>query len=277
MNKNRTEYKLPRYATIEKEIGETPLVTLERFRFKLGISPDVPLAYAGRLDPMASGKLLILIGEECKVQEKYHAFDKEYVVEVLLGIGSDTGDVLGLLTEGTNVSVTEEEVRHTLSKLVGTISLPYPTFSSKTVKGKPLHTWTLEGRLDEIEIPVQKSRIYRLTYNSLRTISKQEVLKTVRAKIETIPPVTDPKKALGADFRRTEVRTAWGAIEQNDQTEYQILSFTCIASSGTYMRSLSEVIARTLGTSGLAYSIHRTKIGTYIPLTKSLGFWIQKF
>ncbi len=272
---NRREF--PKYATIEKMVGETPLVTLERLRASLHIPLDVPLAYAGRLDPMASGKLLIIIGDECKNQNKYHAFDKEYQVEVLLGVGSDTGDVLGLLTPAIQKSNTEIEIRKVLNGLIGPIKLPYPHFSAKTVHGKQLHIWTLENRLDEITIPVKESTIYKLTFDALRTISKEEVLKTVRAKIETIPKVTEASKELGADFRRDKVRESWNEFEKNNTDTYQILSITCIASSGTYMRSLSEKIATDLGTKALAYSIHRTKIGTYHTLLKNLGFWTRRF
>lgn len=266
-----------KYLTIEKSVGETPLVALERLRTVYGLSADIPLAYAGRLDPMASGKLLILVGDECKVQEKYHSLDKEYRVEVLLGVSSDTGDVLGLLSSGEQRSVTEFEVKKVLKRFVGPITLPYPHFSSKTVKGKPLHTWTLEKRLDEIEIPKKASTIHKLTFQRLRTLTKSEVLTTVRNKIETIPLVTDPKKALGADFRRDDVRASWNELEKTGGDTYQILSFTCIASSGTYMRTLAECIAKDLGTCGLAYSIHRTKIGKFLPLTQAFGFWKKKF
>jgi tRNA pseudouridine55 synthase len=269
--------QLPPYATIEKEVGETPLVTAERLRTEIGIPESVPLAYAGRLDPMASGKLLILIGDECKVQEKYHAFDKEYVVEILFGVASDTGDVLGLLSPLVNTQVTKQALRSVLHARIGTISLPYPHFSSKTVKGKPLHTWTLENRLNEIDIPTKTSMIHKLSFGGLRTVTKSEVLKTVREKIETIPPVTDARKALGADFRRDDVRASWNGFEQSGAKTYQILTFTCIASSGTYMRSLAGLIAQDVGTCGLAYSIHRTKIGTYIPFTRQFGFWKRSF
>ncbi len=272
-----TRRKLPKYATIEKMVGETPLVALLRLRTRLNIPADMPLAYAGRLDPMASGKLLIIIGDECKNQEKYHAFDKEYKVEVLLGVGSDTGDVLGLLTPALQKFSTEIEVLKVLQKLTGPIQLPYPHFSAKTVRGKQLHIWTLENRLDEITIPVKNSTIHKLTFDSLRTISKQEILKTVRAKIETIPEVTEASKKLGADFRRDKVRASWNEFEKNNVDIYQILSLTCIASSGTYMRSLSEKIAEELSTQGLAYSIHRTKIGTYRTIIKNLGFWTRLF
>lgn len=266
-----------KYLTTEKSVGETPLVALERLRAEQGLDPHIPLAYAGRLDPMASGKLLILVGDECKVQEKYHSLDKEYQVEILLGVSSDSGDVLGLLSSGDHKIITKHDVKAVLKKFVGPITLPYPHFSSKTVRGKPLHTWTLEKRLDEIEIPKKASTIHKLTFQGLRTLTKSEVLTTVREKIETIPLVTDPQKALGADFRREDVRASWNELEKTGGDTYQILSFSCIASSGTYMRTLAECIAKDLGTSGLAYSIHRTKIGKYFPFTNSLGFWIKKF
>lgn len=269
--------KLPRYLTTDKAVGETPLVATERLRALHGISNDTPLAYAGRLDPMASGKLLILVGDECKIQEKYHKHDKEYEVTVLLGISSDSGDVLGLLSQCPQKQVSKEDVRVVLTSLVGPIELPYPHFSSKTVQGKPLHVWALEKRLNEIEIPIKKSTIHRMTCTRLRTISKKEILETVRAKIETIPEVTEATKALGADFRRNDVRKTWNDFEAADTENYQVLTFTCIASSGTYMRSLAASIGTKLGTCGLAYSIHRTKIGTYRALTKNLGFWSKKF
>lgn len=265
------------YVTIEKEVGETPLVALERARALYRIPSETPLAYAGRLDPMASGKLLILVGNECKVQEKYHAFDKEYRVEILLGAASDSGDVLGLITQGTEKNTSVAAAREVLAHLVGGIKLPYPHFSSKPVQGKPLHTWALENRLGEIQVPVKESTIHKITFIGLTTVPKNDILKTVRAKIETIPPVTDARKALGADFRRDAVRATWDTFEKNLPENYQILAFTCVASSGTYMRSLGEKIAQELGTVGLAYSIHRTKIGKYLPITSRFGFWVKQF
>lgn len=268
---------LPRYTTIEKTVGETPLVALERVRTKLNISSEIPLAYAGRLDPMASGKLLILIGDECKVQEKYHAFDKEYQVEILLGASSDSGDVLGLISNSEHQVVLKEDILRVLKNHIGKIALPYPKFSSKTIKGKPLHTWTLENRLSEIEVPIKESTVHALRFVNLKTVLKSEILDTVRNKIETIPPVTDARKALGADFRREIVRESWDQFALKPQESYQILTITCIASSGTYMRSLGEKIASELKTTGLAYSIHRTKIGRYKSFGKKWGIWLKQF
>ena len=47
-----------RYVIVEKAVGETPLEATERYRVRANIDTGTPLAYAGRLDPMASGQLL---------------------------------------------------------------------------------------------------------------------------------------------------------------------------------------------------------------------------
>ena len=92
---------MKKYITLDKAVGETPLSCAEDYRAKHKELEGVAMAYAGRLDPMASGKLLILLGEECKNQTNYHGLDKEYEFSVLLGIGSDTHDVLGRLETPT--------------------------------------------------------------------------------------------------------------------------------------------------------------------------------
>lgn len=252
---------------LEKQVGETPLAAIESWRASELAFNGIPLAYAGRLDPMASGKLLVLIGDECKVQEKYHRLDKRYEFEVLFGVSSDTGDVLGRLQYENVPNIDTKELKTVSETLVGSITLPYPHFSSKTVKGKPLHVWTLEGRLSEIEIPTYTARVYSLKFISARTMSGHEIANEALTKIETIPPVTEASKALGQDFRRVDVRTDWHAFKTaHGEEKYTIAKFSCVSGSGAYMRSLSELIAKNLGTKGLAYSIHRSRIGKVFPV-----------
>jgi tRNA U55 pseudouridine synthase TruB len=125
--------------------------------------------------------------------------------------------------------------------------------------------WTLEGRLDEIEIPTRTSTIYELELTEIETKPRQEVAAIALQKINRIPEVTDPRKALGADFRRKDVRADWQDIATNYELppEYTIAHFRCAASSGAYMRTLATIIAEKCGTTGLAFHIHRTKIGHY--------------
>lgn len=271
---------LPKYVMLDKDVGQTPLACAELWRAGKPELTGVPLAYAGRLDPMASGKLLVLIGDECKHQERYQNLDKQYEFSVLFGVSSDTADVLGRLKiENSIPAPTLPELKTTCQKLIGQIELPYPHFSSKTVQGKPLHVWTLEGRLNEITIPTKRSTIFKLQPTKLETKTRIQIYAEVSAKIETIPPVTEISKALGNDFRRVDVRADWLRFnETGTPTDvFTIATFKCIASSGTYMRTLAEIIAKACGTQGLAYHIHRTHIGHYHPLPLVNGFWRKQF
>ena len=274
---------LQKYVVLNKKVGETPLECAETWRATaLPAYQILPLSYAGRLDPMASGKLLVLIGNECKQQEKYHALDKEYKFSVLFGVASDTHDVLGRLTNAplTPPTIKEADLRNVIEDLTGEITLPFPLFSAKTVKGKPLHMWTLENRLDEIQIPIQTSTVYRLKLDKIEQKTRATIYDDALNKINSIIKVTDPRKALGNDFRRVDVRADWQNWLQasNKADVFTITHFTCTASSGTYMRSLAVEIGRKLGNSpSLAFSIHRTKIGKFKPLHIINGFWTKQY
>ena len=263
---------------LEKNVGETPLMVLENFRAKEKLPSHVPLAYAGRLDPMASGKLLVLIGDECKRQIHYHNLDKAYEFEILFGFLSDSHDILGLASRTGTLHIEKNNLEEALSDLVGTITLPYPVFSSKTVHGKPLFLWKLEGRIDEIDIPTYESHIYSLRLLDTYTTSKDELEDHILQKISTIPTIKDTRKLLGKDFRRAEIRTRWQSVlKETHEDHFSIARIGCIASGGTYMRTLAAEIAKSLDTSGLAFRIHRTHIGTYRKLPFNLGFWTKQY
>ncbi len=272
--------KLPKYLILNKEVGETPLEVLDNFKAENHAYAAVPLSYAGRLDPLASGKLLVLVGEECKKQGNYTALDKEYEFEVLVGMSTDTGDVLGMATLGDKQPTsapTGEALKPIVQNLSGKRTIPYPPFSSKTVNGTPLFKYALEGRLDEIELPTKDVEIFEITHIETRTVLSVDLFSIMRDKIESIKPVTEHTKALGNDFRRPEIRKRYSELEtQTGEKDFYILRFRCICTSGTYMRTLAQDIAQGLGYEGLAFSIHRTKMGRF----KKIGpmkFWTKLF
>jgi len=271
------------YVILEKAVGETPLQCMETWRSKMQISSSIPLTYAGRLDPMASGQLLVLVGEECKKKDDYLGLDKTYEFSVLLGIVSDTHDVLGRLqTDSTARKIDSEssslhqQIQRICEEITGDIELPYPHYSSKTVDGKHLFQWALEGRLNEITIPTKRSAIYSLQLTSTETVSKSNLVSHALEKINKVTKVTDTRKSLGSDFRRIDVCADWKAVATNDQlpNTFTIIHFTCIASSGTYMRTLAKLIGEKLHTGGLAWHIHRTTIGSYNAETQD---WVHVY
>ncbi len=99
---------------LNKKEGETPLQALERLRSSNSKYKDAKMTYAGRLDPMASGLLIILIGDEVKNKEKYLKLNKEYEFEVLFGFATDTYDILGKVVKNGSPDVSEKLIKQNL-------------------------------------------------------------------------------------------------------------------------------------------------------------------
>ena len=286
---------MKRFVVLEKKVGETPLAALEAWKRAHPEYTNMSASYAGRLDPMASGKLLILLGEECKKQAHYTGLDKEYEVEILLDIGSDTGDALGLVTpfEKETAIPARRRLAGILRGEEGKHVRAYPQFSSKTVNGKPLFLHTLEGNIHTIDIPTHEERIYHIQYRGSTLTSERALRARIDTFLEKVPTSNEPSKVLGADFRINAVRSSWqkilpfasasgGQQEKHShilenlrmlhERNFVILKLKVVCGTGAYMRSLAGRLGEALGTKGLALSIHRTKIGTYWN-----GLWLRQF
>lgn len=266
------------YITINKMIGETPLMALTTWRRAHPRYASVPAAYAGRLDPMASGTLLILLGEECKRQQHYTHLDKAYEIEVLLDVGSDTGDILGLTSYAARTTrPTVGAVSDALVREIGSHVRRYPAYSSKTVRGKPLFLHTLEGTLRTEDLPTHTERIYRIEHLNTTFVASHVLHDRIASLLDRSPRTSEPSKMRGADFRIDSVRSSWHDVfTECSHRDFAVLRLRVISGSGTYMRSLAGRIGETLGTRALALSITRTTIGRYIPFFR-YGFWLRKY
>lgn len=264
-----------RYALLHKEIGQTPLQAIEAWRRLNPRHAEMSACYAGRLDPMAEGKLLVLLGDECKRQKAYHGLDKEYEIEVLLDLATDTGDVLGMPSYAHKETLpSPKEMKGAVSPQIGTRTVPYPAFSSKTVNGKPLFAYALEGVLSSIAIPTHPETIYRIKHLRTDRVMRDTLETRIADILSHAPRSAQPSKELGADFRQDAIRAAWSSVfKEMPEREFCILTLRVTCGSGTYMRTLAERIGADLGTRGLALSIKRTRIGRYI----CFGYWIQEY
>lgn len=239
-----------------KPLGWTPLQCLDNLRKKNLDLQNTKLAYAGRLDPMAEGLLLILVGEECKERDAYQSLAKTYDFEVLFGFASDTYDILGLVQEqnegeGENL---EKKIRDTLPHLIGTFHQPYPPYSSARVNGKALFSWSRENRLDEITIPSKEVTVYSLRYDTTSWVTVNDLRDEIQKRVEMV----------NGDFRQGEILKQWDCVLRKTTIQsYPIASFSVDCSSGTYIRSLAQTIGQKIGIPALAWSIKRTKIGSF--------------
>lgn len=236
-----------------KKIGETPLQCLLRFRKENQKFVNEKISYAGRLDPMAEGEMLFIMGEENKNKEKYLGLDKKYTFKILFGVSTDTGDVLGMVEKvgGTKTKISEGELTLTLKKLVRKHEQKYPWFSSKTVFGKPLFEWFRSGRRDDVERPTREIEIYSMKLLSMDNIWSGDLKKYIQNKI----------KLIEGDFRQNEILNSWEKFfTKHAATSFQIAEVETKCSGGTYIRSLVERIGKKFNVPALALHIKRDKI-----------------
>jgi tRNA pseudouridine(55) synthase len=240
--------------TIYKAPGETLAMLVERFRSEQSLDPKVPITYAGRLDPMADGLVLLLVGETCKEKDSFLGLDKTYTFEVLFGVSADTFDMLGLIDETKESIPIEEEIKTALLEIKNKTLFSYPPFSSKPVDGTPLFMHAKAGTLPD-ELPKIKGEIKSILFKNVRTENFKDV---VEKSIEIINTVE-------GDFRQKEIVEGWIKFLGESKNEKCVIA-TCEAtvSSGVYIRSIAVELGKTLDTPALAYSITRTSIGKYL-------------
>lgn len=259
---------------INKKLGETPLEALERTCAEHDLGPKTPLTYAGRLDPMAEGLLVVLVGEECKRKTEWLGLDKVYETEFLLGAETDTHDVLGVVrgVEGretiaasqTDLNISRAQFETVLRTFLGKRTQAYPAYSSKPHRGRPLFALARAGKLPaEDEMPSREIEIYSIEVVGERQLSATELEKQILEKIARVK----------GDFRQAEIVAAWQEFFRKNQIgrknggaddcHFQLFALRIYCSSGTYIRSLAHEVGKRLGAGALTFSIKRTKIGTF--------------
>ncbi|MBI5206765.1 MAG: tRNA pseudouridine(55) synthase TruB, partial [Candidatus Firestonebacteria bacterium] len=98
------------------------------------------VGHTGTLDPIATGLLIVCIGEATKIVPYILDSDKEYIATMCLGKTTDTQDRTGELLTSVNVeSIPAEELEKTLDKFRGEIEQITPMYSAVHYKGERLY------------------------------------------------------------------------------------------------------------------------------------------
>ena len=105
------------------------------------------IGHTGTLDPMATGLLVLVLGQATRLSSLLTGKDKTYAAEVRLGFGTDTDDAEGApLGETAGLLPEAETVRQALGHFVGTFDQVPPAHSAKKVAGSPAYRLARTGR-----------------------------------------------------------------------------------------------------------------------------------
>jgi tRNA pseudouridine55 synthase len=238
-----------------KRMGETPLERLERLRRERPEYANEVLSYAGRLDPMAEGVLLALVGSANTRREEYLELDKEYTLDVLFGFSTDTYDILGKVVEkGDPSSVRPGEVEDHLRSFQGEVSQEYPPYSSKTVQGKSLFEWARTNAIGTLILPRRTVTIDHIALQGMYKVEEASLLAYIEEQVGKV----------NGDFRQDDVLALWRRnLSKSGTRIFPAATVSIACSSGTYARSIAQGLGEKLGVPALALRILRTKAGEY--------------
>ncbi len=120
------------------------------------------VGHAGTLDPLATGVLVVAIGEGTKLVSHLQSDDKRYEVNIALGVETDSLDADGEVIDTADVpKLDRPAVERALQPFIGRRPQTAPKLSAIKVAGTPLHRRMRRG--EEVEAPVREVELHEAT------------------------------------------------------------------------------------------------------------------
>lgn len=142
---------------IDKPPGLTSHDVVHSVRKILGTKE---VGHCGTLDPLATGLLVLLLGQATKLSDYLLSQNKTYRLRFRLGQRTDTLDATGEILANDKVSVSPEQVTQILLKAQGLLTLPVPAYSAVKIQGRKLYEYARSGQ--SVESPQREMKFWDL-------------------------------------------------------------------------------------------------------------------
>jgi len=194
---------------LDKPVGLTSQQAVSRVKKILKVKKA---GHAGTLDPMATGVLLVCIGEATKISSLLMDMPKTYEAELRLGQSTDTFDAEGEITgQCETEEFSPDEIDSALEVFRGVILQTPPMYSAIKMDGRPLYELAREGKTVERKVrEVTIHDIERTGYEhprlSIRVVcSKGTYIRTlavdIAERLGTLAHLSALRRTRTGDFR----------------------------------------------------------------------------
>lgn len=207
---------------VDKPRGPTSHDVVARMRKALGTRE---IGHAGTLDPMATGVLVLAVGEATKLVPWLTAADKRYETEVRLGVETDTLDAEGTVT-------VEKELSPEL----------------QTALAEAHRDFVPEALLGAIDAEIGRTEQVPPAYSAIKKGGEAAHAKARRGEDPGLEP-----RAVRASL----------VMLLSSSASPPALTFRLQVSKGYYVRSFARDLARALGTVGHLTMLRRIASGTF--------------
>ena len=155
MRRQKKNSKINGLLLIDKPVGLTSHDVVHRVRRILKTSC---VGHTGTLDPMASGLMVLLIGEATKLSRYILEGNKGYDLCFELGKETDTLDITGKILQEKPVSIDKKKLSSAINDLQGRFHWPVPLYSATKVNGKKLYEYARSG--ESVELPQKEMNFW---------------------------------------------------------------------------------------------------------------------
>ena len=244
---------------------------------------NLKVGHAGTLDPLATGVLLVCIGDACKRAQELQDHDKEYIARIRFGATTPSYDLEKDVDRRFPFEhITADAVRAALPAFLGEQEQVAPLFSAKSVDGVRAYELARKlyrsGRLSELDAAaldtLQRNRI---------VISELELLDFHDAEVTLSPesslrdpshapcssstgcgplPLTGPRVVTDSGER---VPSASGRINVADTSALGLPEavIRIVCSKGTYIRAFARDLGEALGSGAHLSGLIRSRSGDF--------------
>ena len=211
---------------------------------------NLKVGHAGTLDPLATGILLVCIGDACKKAQMLQDHDKEYIAGIRFGATTPSYDLEKDVDRRFPCEhITADAVRAALPAFLGEQEQVAPLFSAKSVDGVRAYELARklyrQGRVEELDAAAMDS----LQRNRI-VISELELL-SFGASSPAAP--LDPESRASSRINVADT-SALGLPEA-------VIRIGC--SKGTYIRAFARDLGEALGSGAHLGSLIRSRSGDF--------------
>ena len=210
------------------------------------------VGHAGTLDPLATGVLLVCVGNATKQAEELQRHDKEYIAGVTFGATTPSYDLEKEIDRFFPYEhITAEAVADALKDFVGEQDQVAPLFSAKSVEG--IRAYELARKLlKDGALPEEASELIR---SSRINISELELLNFQA----NSPSISNPQK------KEDTVSRASSRINVTDNSNLGLprADIRLACSKGTYVRAFARDLGEALGSGAHMDALQRSRSGQF--------------
>ena len=210
------------------------------------------VGHAGTLDPLATGVLLVCVGNATKQAEELQRHDKEYIAGVTFGATTPSYDLEKEIDRFCPYEhITAEAVADALKDFVGEQDQVAPLFSAKSVEG--IRAYELARKLlKDGALPEEASELIR---SSRINISELELLNFQA----NSPSISNPQK------KEDTVSRASSRINVTDNSNLGLprADIRLACSKGTYVRAFARDLGEALGSGAHLDALQRSRSGQF--------------